>query len=123
MLAGFKDLKVYQAAYYLSMRIYHISRTFPKEETYSLTDQIRRASRSVCANIAEANRKRRYPKMFRLTLANADSEASETLVWIDYAKDCGYIPENEYLKLSHGYEEIGKMLGRIILHPDRFIAK
>jgi four helix bundle protein len=123
MLAGFKDLKVYQRAYDLSMEIYHISRTFPKEEIFSLTDQILRASRSVCANIAEAYRKRRYPKLFKLTLTNADSEASVTLVWIDYAKDCGYMSDKAHKSLSQGYKEVGKILGKIILHPARFIAK
>ena len=123
MLTGFKDLKVYQTAYDLSIEIFQISKTFPKEETYSLTDQIRRSSRSVCANIAGAYRKRRYPKLFLLTITNADSEASETLVWIDYAKDCGYISKKAHQSLSRRYKEIGKILGRIISHPDRFIAK
>ena len=91
MPAGYKDLKVYQRAYHLSMDIFQVSKSFPKEETYSLTDQIRRSSRAVCANIAEAYRKKRYTKLFLLTISNADSEASETLVWIEYAKDCGYI--------------------------------
>jgi four helix bundle protein len=123
MLADFKDLKVYQKAYDLSMEIYQLSKTFPKEEIYSLTDQIRRASRSVCANIAEAYRKRRYPKLFKLSLTNADSEVSETLVWIDYAKDCGYISEAVHQSISQGYKEVGKILGRIISHPHRFIAR
>jgi four helix bundle protein len=122
MLAGFKDLKVYQRAYDLSMEIYNLSKAFPKEEVYSLTNQMRRSSRSVCANIAEAFRKRGYPKLFRLALTNADSEASETLVWIDYAKDCGYMSEEVHKSLSKGYKEVGKILGKIILHPARFIT-
>jgi four helix bundle protein len=123
MSKGFKDLKVYQTAYDLSMEIYQISKSFPKEETYSLTDQIRRASRSVCANIAEAYRKRRYPKLFLLTITNADSEASEALVWIDYARDCGYISKKTHESLSNRYGEVGKMFGSIISHPERFIIK
>jgi len=123
MLTGFKDLKVYQKAYDLSMEIFQLSTAFPKEEIYSLTDQMRRSSRSVCANIAEAFRKRGYPKLFRLALTNADSEASETIVWIDYAKDCGYMSDKVHTYLSQGYKEVGKILGKIILHPHRFITR
>jgi len=79
-VGSFKDLKVYQQAYDLAMEIYHLSQTFPKEETYALTDQIRRSSRSVCANIAEAYRRRRYVKHFAAKITDADGEASETLV-------------------------------------------
>ena len=120
MPAGYRDLKVYQIAYELSMKVFEVSKTFPKEETYSLTDQIRRSSRAVCANIAEAYRKKRYTKLFLLTISNADGEASETLVWIDYAKDCGYISESIYDILSRGYQEVGKMLGSMVRHPERF---
>ncbi len=88
MNRGFKNLKVYQLAYQLAMEIFEISKKFPKEETYSLTDQIRRSSRSVCSNIAEAYRKRRYPKNFTSKISDADGESSETLVWIDFVKNC-----------------------------------
>jgi len=120
MPAGYKDLKVYQIAYGLSMEIFHVSKSFPKEERYSLTDQIRRSSRAVCANIAEAYRKKHYSKLFLLTISNADSEASETLVWLDYAKDCGYISKNVYDLVSRGYQQVGKMLGSMVRHPERF---
>src|SRR4051812_32637181 len=90
MLRGHKNLKVFQLAYQLSMRIFNASQSFPKEERYSLTDQIRRCSRSVSANIAEGYRKRQYPAAFVSKLADADGEGAETQVWIDYARDCGY---------------------------------
>lgn len=85
---GFRDLKVYELAYQLAMEIFHASKSFPSEEKYSLTDQIRRASRSVAANIAEGYRKKRYPKMFVSKMADADGEVTETQVWIDFARDC-----------------------------------
>jgi four helix bundle protein len=83
MESGFKSLKVYQMAYELAMKIFTITKGFPKEEVYSLTDQMRRSSRSVCTNIAEAYRKRIYPKHFSSKITDADGEASETLVWLD----------------------------------------
>src|SRR4030042_7180162 len=93
MVGGFKSLKVYPLSYLLAMDIFNISKNFPREETYSLTDQIRRSSGSVCANIAEVYRKRRYPENFTDKMSDADGEASETTVWIDFAKDCKYINE------------------------------
>ncbi|MBN2347355.1 MAG: four helix bundle protein [Bacteroidales bacterium] len=104
MKEGFKALKVYQLAYELAMNIFHTSKSFPMEEKYSLTDQIRRSSRSVCANIAEAYRKRRYPKHFTSKISDADSEMSETTVWVDFAKDCGYINEQTQNELNTKYE-------------------
>ncbi len=96
MNGSFKKLKVYQIAYELAMEIFQISKNFPKEELYSLTDQIRRSSRSVCSNIAEAYRKRIYPKHFVSKITDADSEVSETMVWIDFSKDCKYISKDIY---------------------------
>ena len=90
-LRGHRDLKVYQLAYSLAMRIFEESMTFPPEERYSLTSQIRRSSRSVAANIAEGFRKRQYPSMFMSKLADSDAEATETQVWLDFARDCGYL--------------------------------
>ena len=123
MNGGFKSLKVYQLAFQLAMEIFKISKEFPKQETYSLTDQIRRASRSVCANIAEAYRKRRYPKNFTSKICEADAEASETIVWIDFAKDCKYINKEIYKSLIIKYEEVGKMLGSMADNPEKFIPK
>ncbi|MFQ6616213.1 MAG: four helix bundle protein [Fidelibacterota bacterium] len=120
---SFKRLKVYQMAYELAMEIYAISKVFPREEMYSLTDQIRRSSRSVCSNIAEAYRKRRYPKHFTSKISDADSETSETVVWLDFARDCEYIEEVEYHSLADRYNEVGKMLGGMADHPENFLPK
>ena len=117
---GFRDLKVYQLAFRLAMEIFHESRKFPREETYSLTDQIRRASRSVASNIGEGYTKKRYPKMFVSKMADADGEATETQVWIDFAEACGYLSKQRQAQLRTGYEEVGRMLGGMIAHPDRF---
>src|SRR5213080_5042431 len=108
---GFRDLKVYQMAFDLAMEIFEQSKKFPIEEKYSLTDQIRRASRSVAANIAEGYRKKQYPKMFVSKMADADGEATETQVWLDLATACEYLSEKRRLELVAGYEEVGRMLG------------
>jgi four helix bundle protein len=123
VMRGHRDLKVYQLAYRLGMQIFNESKLFPKEERYSLTDQIRRSSRSAAANIAEGFRKRRYPNMFVSKMADADSEAAETQVWLDFAHDCGYLSQGWHDELISGYEEVGKMLGSIIAAPDKFKTK
>jgi four helix bundle protein len=117
---GFRDLKAYQMAFDLAMEIFEESKKFPPEEKYSLTDQIRRSSRSVAANIGEGYRKKRYPKMFVSKMADADGEATETQVWIDFATKCGYLPAIRQAQLRKGYEEVGRMLGGMIAHPERF---
>ena len=105
-----KDLIVYQKAFSAAMEIYHLSKSFPKEETYSLTDQIRRSSRSVNAYITEAWRKRRYEKSFISKLNDADGEAAETQNWLDFAFACHYISEEKYVDLYKKYDEILGML-------------
>ncbi|MGD0923024.1 MAG: four helix bundle protein [Terriglobia bacterium] len=120
MLRGHRDLKVYQVAYRLAMEIFKETRTFPQDERYSLTSQIRRSSRSVAANVAEAFRKRQYPNMFASKLADSDAEATETQVWLDFALDCGYLSQEQHRKLITGYEEVGRMLSSMISHPERF---
>ena len=119
-MQGHRDLKVYQLAYNLGMQIFNESKSFPKEERYSLTDQIRRSSRGVAANIAEGFRKRRYPNMFVSKMADADGEATETQVWLDFAHDCGYLSQARHDELISKYEEVGKMLGSIIGAPEKF---
>lgn len=99
---GFRDLKAYQLAYDLAMEVFRQSKHFPAEERYSLTDQIRRASRSVAANISEGYRKKRYPKMFVSKMADADGEATEIQVWLDFARDCGYLSPETQRKLTAG---------------------
>lgn len=122
-LRGHRDLKVYQLAYKLAMDIFNASKGFPKEEKYSLTDQVRRSSRSVAANIAEGFRKRQYPKMFLSKLADADGEATETQVWLDFAKDCEYLASEKHQELVKGYEEVGKMLGSMMSMPEKFLPR
>ena len=116
----FKDLLVYKKAFQLAMEIFEISKKFPKEETYSLTDQIRRCSRSVCSNIAEAYRKRRYPKHFISKVSDADSENAETQVWLEFAKACEYIINEEFADLHNKSMEVGKLLNLMIEHPEKY---
>ncbi len=123
MNEGYKSLKVYQLAYHLAMEIFEISKQFPKEEVYSLTDQIRRSSRSICTNIAEAYRKRRYPKNFTSKISDADGETSETIVWVDFAQSCSYIDPKTHNSLVSSYQEIGRMLGSMGDNPEKFLPK
>jgi four helix bundle protein len=102
------------------MDIFQESKRFPVEERYALTDQIRRSSRSVTANLAEGYRKRQYPNAFVSKLSDADSEAAETQVWIDYARDCGYWTADLASRLLEGYLEVGRMLGAMMAHPEKF---
>ena len=120
MLRGHRDLKVFQLAYSLAMEIFHLTKQFPREELYSLTNQIRRSSRSVPANIAEGFRKRRYPNMFVSKLADSDGEATETQVWLDFSFDCGYMSKTDRDRLTAGYEEVGRMLSAMIADPHKF---
>ena len=106
MLRGHRDLRVYQLSYKLAMEIFDLTRAFPREEIYSLTNQIRRSSRSVAANMAEGFRKRRYPNRFINKLTDCDGEASETQVWIDFALDCAYISKENHERLTAGYQEV-----------------
>jgi four helix bundle protein len=118
---NFEELIVFKKAFSASMAIYDMSKIFPKEEMFSLTDQIRRSSRSVCANIAEGFRKRIYPKSFIAKLVDADGECSETYVWIKYSNACGFISDIQTKTLIDQYEEIGRLLGYMIKNPDKFI--
>jgi len=115
-----KELEVYQLAYKSSMDIYHLTKSFPKEEIFSLTSQIRRSSRSVSANISEGFRKRRYEKAFVSKLSDSEAEAAETQVWLDYSLDCGYISQTEHQKLFNEYDNILGKLVNMILHPEKW---
>ena len=106
MVKHFRELRVYRQSFEAAMTIYEVSKTWPSEERYSLTDQIRRASRSVSANIAEAWRKRRYERHFVSKLSDADTEAAETQGWLDYAVSCKYIDREQYELLNKRYEAI-----------------
>ena len=118
---GYRDLKVYKLAYNLAMEIFEETKSFPPEEKYSLTDQIRKSSRSVAANIAEAWKRRQYLKMFITRIIDSASEAGETEVWLDFSKDCGYLEKPTYDQLMKGYDEVNRMLFGMVRKPDRFI--
>lgn len=115
-----KDMDVYQSAFKVAKEIYFISKSFPVEEKYSLTDQIRRSSRSVCSNIAEAFRKRRYPKSFISKLSDSEGEAAETQVWIDFALAFNYIEEDKHDILYDQYDHILSQLVIMINSPEKW---
>lgn len=117
---GYRDLKAFQLAYKLSMDIFEITKSFPKEEKYSLVDQMRRSSRSIPANIAEAWKKRRYPKMFVSKIIDAAGEAGETEVWLNFSRDSGYLAESNYRVFINGYDEVNRMLYGMIDKQDKF---
>lgn len=117
---GYRDLKVYKLAYRLATEIFEITKTFPQEEKYSLTDQIRRSSRSVPGNIAEAWKKRIYPKMFVSKIIDAAGEAGETEVWLDISNDAGYLSIGKHKELSDGYDEVNRMLYGMVEKPEKF---
>ncbi|MEM6721917.1 MAG: four helix bundle protein [Bacteroidota bacterium] len=119
----FQKLLAYQKSYELAMQIFEISKQFPKEEKYSLTDQIRRSSRSVTVNIAEAYRKRKYVKHFISKLTDSDAENSETTVWLDFALSCNYLTTSEVEHLKTLSKEVGKLLNYMINHPEKFGVK
>ena len=117
---GYRDLKVYQMSYQLAVDIHELTKTFPKEEKYSLTDQIRRSSRSVPANLSEAWKKRIYKKAFISKLIDCAGEAGETEVWLDFSKDFGYLDETKYHELIKRYDEVNRMLYGMIDKADKF---
>lgn len=117
---NFKETKVYKLAYEQAMEIFELTKLFPKEEKFSLTDQVRRSSRSICTNIAEAFRKKRYPAHFVLKVTDSDAENSETGVWFDFSKDCLYISTEKYTSLMERNQQIGKLLNHMINNPDKY---
>ncbi|GIZ07280.1 four helix bundle protein [Flavobacterium sp. UMI-01] len=119
----FQDLLAYKKSFALAMKIFEITKTFPNEETYSLTDQIRRSSRSVPVTIAESYRKRIYPKHFYSKLTDSDGENSETQVWLEFALACNYISESLYIELTSESVEIGKLINYMLLNPEKFGSK
>lgn len=116
-----RDLEVYQRAFHCAMRVFEISKKFPKEETYSLTDQIRRSARSVAANITEAWRKRRYEAAFISKLSDAETEAAETQTWLEFAVKCKYLDKQEGKELYREYESLIKSIVGMIHHSSRWI--
>jgi four helix bundle protein len=114
------DLDVYKRAFAVAMRIFELTKTFPKEERYSLTDQIRRSSRSVCANIAEAWRKRRYPANWVSKLGDSEAEAAETQTWIQFAIECGYLKRETGNEPHNEYDAVIGMLVNMIRRPENW---
>ena len=119
----FRELDVYKMAMEAALKIFELSKRFPVEERYSLTDQVRRSSRSVCANIAEAWRKRRYPNAFVSKLNDAEAEAAETQVWLEMAVRCGYLDQADSATLEQEYEHILGKLVMMINHPDQWTIR
>ena len=117
----FRDLDVYQNALTTGLRIYELTKKFPGDERYALIDQVRRSSRSVCANIAEAWRKRRYAAAFIAKLSYAETEAAETQVHIEFAVHHGYVSEIEFREMDDAYEHILGQLVRMIDHPEKWV--
>jgi four helix bundle protein len=117
------ELEVYRKGFEAAMHLFELSKSFPKEETYSLTDQIRRSSRSVCANLAEAWRKRRYQNAFVCKVSDAESEAAETQVWIQFSVRCGYLQRDRASELYQTYEEVIRMLVAMIAHSDKWVLQ
>ena len=123
MLQSFKDLIVYQKAFRLAMEIFHITKNFPKEEKYGMVIQIRKSSRSVCSNLAEAYRKRQYEAHFVSKISDADMENSETQVWLDFSVACKFISKETSDDMTNKSEEVGRMLNHMIQHPEKFRRK
>jgi four helix bundle protein len=117
------ELDVYKRAFDVAMHVFRYSKEFPKEERYSLVDQIRRSSRSVCANLAEAWRKRRYQAAFIAKLSDCEAEAAETQVWLQFAVECEYLGREPAKQLYGEYDEVISMIVHMINHPDNWIIK
>ena|SRR6218665_1217500 len=122
-IGSFRELTVYKKAFSLSMELFQLTKKFPDEERFALTSQVRRSSRSVCSNIGEGYRKRRYPAHFVSKTSDADMENSETQVWLDYALACEYIEKEKYDDLFVKSAEIGKLLNHMITFPEKYSAK
>ncbi len=118
-----QDLEVYRAAFAAAMGVFAASKRFPKEETYSLTDQVRRSSRSVCTNLTEAWRKRRYEAAFISKLSDAETEAAETQVWLEFAVKCQYLDRASAAELYRAYDAILRTIVGMINHPETWVLR
>ncbi|WP_248723044.1 four helix bundle protein [Seonamhaeicola sp. ML3] len=117
---GFRTLLAYKKGFALAMEIFHLAKSFPQSEVFALTSQIVRSSRSVCSNMAEGYRKRQYEKHFKSKLSDADSENTETQLWLDFALACEYISKEQYSDFINKSEEVGKLLNYMMNNPDKF---
>jgi four helix bundle protein len=115
-----KEMRVYKLAFENAMHIYEVSKRFPKEERYALTGQIRRSSRSVCSNLAEAFRKRQYPAHFVAKISDSDMENTETETWLDFSLACKYNSKQEFIVMAGRAEEIGKLLNHMLNNPEKY---
>jgi four helix bundle protein len=122
-IRSYRELRVYRSSLDAAMEIFELTRGFPPEEKYSLVDQIRRSSRSVCANIGEAWRKRKYPKHFASKLTDAESEAEETRVWLEIAFRCGYLSETQAQEIDDQYDVILGQLVTMSSRPDQWTIR
>src|SRR5262245_20664566 len=122
-IRSYKELRVYENAMNLAMELFHITKTFPKEEKYSLVDQVRRSSRSVCANLAEAWRKRRYEGASIAKLSDAETEASETQTWIEFSRRCKYLDDPKAQTLESAYNSIIAQLVTMIRNPHHWVIR
>lgn len=118
-----KDLIAYKKAFDVAMRIFHATKKFPAEERYSMTDQIRRSSRAVCVNLAEAYRKRSYPAHFIAKISDADMESTETQTWLDFALNCNYMSKEEYGYCAQQIAEVGRLLHYMRTFPEKYKPK
>jgi four helix bundle protein len=121
--SSFRELTVYKKAFAIAMEIFELTKEFPKEERYSLIDQIRRSSRAVCSCVAEAYRKRDYSAYFVSKSSDADMENSETQTWLDFSLACSYITEEQFKNLLEKSEEVGKLLNHMIENPEKYLRK
>lgn len=119
-MGSFKDLLVYKKAFTLAMEIFEMTKNFPKEKRYSLIDQIRRSSRSACANMAEGYRKRQYPAHFVSKISDSDMENSETQVWLDFSFACNYISKELYDEKIEKPQEVGRLLNHMIHNSEKY---
>ncbi|HHP7235355.1 MAG TPA: four helix bundle protein [Desulfobacterales bacterium] len=122
-ISNYKDLSVFKNAFGAAMEIFRLTKSFPSEEKYSLVDQIRKSSRSVCVNLAEAWRKRRYRAAFIAKLSDAESEACETQVWIEFAKECGYLNSSSSSELDDLYDKIMGQIVRMIIDAPKWLIR
>jgi four helix bundle protein len=120
-MGDYRKLMAFDKGFSLAIELLMITKEFPAEEKYSLTDQIRKSSRSVCVNLAEGYRRRRYKSCFISKLNDAETENTETQVWLDFALACGYITRQKYEELTMRNNEVGKLIWYMINHPDKFL--
>lgn len=122
-IRSYRELRVYQSAFDLAMEIFEMTKSFPVEEKYSMVDQIRRSSRSVCANLAEAWRKRRYPAHFVSKLSDSETEAEETRVWLEFSLRCKYIAETKFNDMDSRYDLVIGQLVKMITEPQKWTIR